>query len=104
VPTLVRPSECVLEDLFSGLGVAGQAVRRAVDRRPVAHEERLEGVKVVALHPLEKRGLFGTPTQPLRIIDRFARGRSSRARLSDLPLLPSEDTPWRRERFIGRCR
>ena len=50
-PALIGPGERVLEDLLGGLPVAGQPIRGAVDRRPIADEERLEGIEIIGLHP-----------------------------------------------------
>ena len=45
----VGTRERVLQDLFRSLPIAGQAVRRPVDRVAVAGEELLEGVEIVGL-------------------------------------------------------
>src|SRR4029079_4682904 len=47
----VRPQERVLEDFLGRVGIPRQRQRRALDERPMAPEEGLERVEVVALHP-----------------------------------------------------
>src|SRR5258707_14424119 len=46
----VGADECVLEDLFGSLGVAGQGVGGPLDQTAMAGEERFERIEVVCLH------------------------------------------------------
>ena len=73
VPALIGPGERVLEDLLGCLPVAGQAVRRPVDRRAIADEEGLERVDVVGLHPAQELSLLGPDPAAGRVLDGLAR-------------------------------